>query len=77
MSSMPDADTWRLMDKDEGSQYYGKEAVFDFTIIGTLDLRSAVKKYIWINYQFTQRSPRGLREFLRRITIVDKYIQNP
>lgn len=74
MSSMPDADTWRLMDKDEGSQYYGKEAVFDFTIIGTLDLRSAVKKYIWINYQFTQRSPRGLRESLRRITIVDKYM---
>ncbi len=74
MSNIHNSNNWRLVDKDPESQYYGKEFIFDFSIIGTTDLRCAVKHYVWTNYQFRQRTPRSLQEFLRRIKIVDGYM---
>ncbi|ABR47773.1 phage integrase family protein [Alkaliphilus metalliredigens QYMF] len=50
IKNLPNNDNWKLMDKDNDSQYYEKSFNFDFSSIHSNDIKKIVKLYVWRNY---------------------------
>lgn len=73
MNKLMEKQKWKLADTDIQSQNYGKSFVFDFTVFESQEICNVVKAYVLENYRTKNRTPRGLREFLRRITIINKF----
>ena len=51
MANRPKGDEWNIVDNDKGSQYYGRNFIFDFSYILSEEIRDVVKDYIWQNYR--------------------------
>lgn len=56
----PSGDVWKLPDMDPDSQNYGKTYRVDFSYIGSLELKSVFKDYIWDNYRIANRTTYAL-----------------
>ncbi|KNZ42426.1 tyrosine-type recombinase/integrase [Acetobacterium bakii] len=50
-NSRPKGDGWNVVDNDRESQYYRKNFKFDFSCIGSEEIKDVVKDYVWQNYR--------------------------
>lgn len=50
-NSRPRGDGWNIVDNDRESQYYRKNFKFDFSCIGSEEIKDVVKDYVWQNHR--------------------------
>nr|WP_307990330.1 tyrosine-type recombinase/integrase [uncultured Niameybacter sp.] len=55
-NSRPEGDVWNLKDNDNKSQHYGRNFKFDFSYIGSEEIKDVVKDYVWQNYRTGNRT---------------------
>lgn len=51
INSLPQENVWQLTDKDDQSQFYGRELRFDFSYAASDEIKELLQHYVWHNYR--------------------------
>lgn len=51
INSLPQGNVWQLTDKDEQSQFYGREFRFDFSYAASDEIKELLQHYVWQNHR--------------------------
>lgn len=51
INSLPQGNVWQLTDKDDQSQFYGKEFRFDFSYAASDEIKELLQHYVWQSHR--------------------------
>lgn len=51
INSLPQGNVWQLTDKDDQSQFYGREFRFDFSYAASDEIKELLQHYVWQNHR--------------------------